>query len=224
MVCFFSPCYIEAMCHRYNVKVNLHQIAEPFSDARVSMESVPEGDRYPMSSVPIIRGDPETDGWTVELKQWGWLPAHWKPSAKYATRKKYQRERFNARSETVDSTWGFRRAFRSQRCVLAGTGFFEPFNGGGEALYTVQSGIFYFAGLWDHYEDGEESVDSCTMLTTAANSLIAANRTGRMRQPVILTDVDQVRRYCDPEVTEHSQLSDLFVPLAEDRMTIHVPE
>lgn len=212
------------MCHRYNVKLDLHQIAEPFTDIRVRMESVPDGDRYPMSSVPIIRCDPETDDWILELKQWGWLPAHWKPSAKYTTRKKYQRERFNARSETVDSTWGFRRAFPSQRCVLVGTGFYEPFKSGGEALYTVESGVCYFAGLWDHCELEDESVDSCTMLTTSANSLIAANRTGRMRQPVILTDVDQVKRYCDPEVTEHGQLKDLFAPLAADRMTIHVPK
>jgi putative SOS response-associated peptidase YedK len=212
------------MCHRFNVKSNLREIADPFDGIQVRVDSLPDTDRYPMSDVAIIRRDLETDEWIVELRQWGWLPAHWKPSENYSTRKKYQRERFNARSETAHSTWGFKRAFSSQRCVLVGSGFFEPCQGGGEAYYTVDCGLIYFAGLWDHWSNGEESVDSCTMLTTEANPLVAANRTGRMRQPVILTEIDQVTRYCNPEIAERAPLEDLLAPLAEDVMTIHRPE
>ncbi|MFT5093016.1 MAG: putative SOS response-associated peptidase YedK [Porticoccaceae bacterium] len=211
------------MCHRFNVKQNLRQIAEPFENAQLLFDLVPETDRYPMSDVVIIRLDAETDDWIIELRQWGWLPFHWEPSANYKTRKKYQRERFNARSETVDSTWGFRRAFESQRCVLVGSEFYEPFVGGGEARYTVEGGLFFFAGLWDHWEGDGDSVDSCTMLTTEANPLVAANRTGRLRQPVILTDIDQVARYCNLEVTERAPLADLLTPLSADAMTIHHP-
>jgi putative SOS response-associated peptidase YedK len=211
------------MCHRYNAKSNLHQIAETFDGLQFGVDSLPETDRYPMSDVPVIRRDPESEEWIIELRQWGWLPSHWKPSSNYSTRKKYQRERFNARSETVHSTWGFRRAFTSQRCVLVANCFYEPFRGGGEARYTVGSDVFFFAGLWDHWSDGEEAVESCTMLTTEANPLVAANRTGRMRQPVILTNFDQVRRYCDPEITERTLLEDLMSPLSEDVMTIHHP-
>jgi putative SOS response-associated peptidase YedK len=206
-----------------NVKVNLKEIAEPFGAMQLRVDLAPETDRYPMSDVLIIRLNSQTDAWVLESRQWGWLPAHWKPSENYATRKKYQRERFNARSESVHATWGFRQAFASQRCVIVGSGFYEPYRGGGEAYYTVDSGLFYFAGLWDHWSNGEESVDSCTMLTTEANTLVAANRTGRMRQPVILADIDQVTRYCDSEITERERLEDLFAPLSENRLTIHRP-
>jgi putative SOS response-associated peptidase YedK len=212
------------MCHRFNVKQNLRQIAEPFGDVQLRLDLAPDTDRYPMSDVVVIRRDVETDEWIIELRQWGWLPSHWKPSANYKTRKKYQRERFNARSETADSTWGFRKAFSSQRCVLAGSSFYEPYTGGGEARYTVAGGLFFFAGLWDHWEGEDETVDSCTMLTTEANPLIAANRTGRQRQPVILTEMEQVARYCDLEITERTHLQSLLDPLPEDVMTIHIPE
>jgi putative SOS response-associated peptidase YedK len=212
------------MCHRFNVKQNLKEIAAPFEGIQLLLDSLPETDRYPMSDVPIIRRDAETDDWLIEQRQWGWLPSDWKPSTKYTTRKKYQRERFNARSETVDTTWGFRRAFPSQRCVLVGSGFYEPYISGGEAYFTVDAGVIYFAGLWDHWTNGEESVDSCTMLTTEANPLVAANRTGRLRQPVIFTSPDQVERYCSLEVTERSQLEELMTPLPEHRMEIHRPE
>lgn len=212
------------MCHRFNVKLNLRLIAELFEDIQIRFEEIPGTDRYPMSDVATIRRDGETDQWIAELRQWGWLPSHWKPSENYKTRKKYQRERFNARSETADSTWGFRRAFASQRCVVIGTSFYEPYIGGGEARYTVQDELFFFAGLWDRWEGEEESVDSCTMLTTEANPLVAANRTGRPRQPVILTEIDQVVGYCNPEVTERTPLNDLLQPLSEDVMAIHPPE
>lgn len=211
------------MCHRFNVKQNLNEVATFFGGVQLLLDLLPETDRYPMSDVAVVRRDAETDDWIMELRQWGWLPSDWKPSANYSTRKKYQRERFNARTETVDSTWGFRRAFPSQRCVLVGSGFYEPFVGGGEAYYTVDSEIIYFAGLWDHWTNGEESVDSCTMLTTEANSLVAVNRTGRLRQPVIFTSLDQVERYCSLEITERSPLEDLLAPLPEGRMEIHRP-
>lgn len=212
------------MCHRYNAKANLHQIAGLFDGLEIRTDSLPESDRYPLYDVVILRRDPESDAWILELRQWGWLPSHWKPSENYSTRKKYQRERFNARSETAHSTWGFKRAFASQRCVLIGTGFYEPFREGGEAYYTVESGLFYFAGLWDDWSNGEEAVSSCTMLTTDANALVAANRTGRMRQPVILTELDQVTRYCNPEIAERTPIEDLLAPLSADVMTIQHPE
>lgn len=212
------------MCHRFNVKSNLKQIAEPFDGIQFRVDVVPNADCYPMSQVLILRRDLETDEWIIEFRQWGWLPAHWKPSSNYATRKKYQRERFNARSESADRTWGFRQAFASQRCVLAGSCFFEPYRGGGEAGYTMDSDLVYFAGLWDDWSNGEESVSSCTMLTTNANPLVAANRTGRLRQPVILTDVHQVTRYCNPEIVEKGQFEDLLKPISEDVMTIHRPQ
>lgn len=211
------------MCHRFNVKSNLRVVAEPFDGIQLHLDELLETDRYPMNDVPIIRRDRESDNWVIELRQWGWLPSFWKPSDNYATRKKYQRERFNARSETMHSTWAFRRAFPSQRCVLVATSFYEPQRGGGQSLYTVDTEVFYLAGLWDFWTNDDESVASCTMLTTEANPLVAANRTGRMRQPVIFTSLEEVERYCSLEVTERGQLEDLFTPLPADRMTIQLP-
>ncbi len=63
-----------------------------------------------------------------------------------------------------------------------------------------------------------ETVDSCVMLTTDANALVGSTRKGRMRQPVVLTEIADIKRYCSLEVTEHSQVANLFTPWPDDQM------
>jgi len=46
--------------------------------------------------------------------------------------------------------------------------------------------LFAFAGLWDHWEHQQETVYSCTIITTSANDKIAPIHD---RMPVIITPV-----------------------------------
>ncbi len=180
-------------------------------------------DCYPMYTVATLRIN-DVDDWLLENRAWGFLPRGWKPTAKVRTRKSFQRGKINARAETVHTTWPWKFAFSRQRCVMLAEGFYEPFKDGGEARYTLPDHpAFAFAALWDRFEgtdkDGNsEVVESCVLLTTEANALVAVTRSGRPRQPVILADEEAIRRYCSPEVTEHSQLQDLFEPWPDDRM------
>ncbi|MCP4507706.1 MAG: SOS response-associated peptidase, partial [Fuerstiella sp.] len=162
--------------------------------------------------------------WAVEPRSWGFLPHNWKPTGRSRTRKAFQRGKINARSETVDQTWPWKFAFPSQRCVLLASSFFEPSRHGGDGNYTLPGhDVFCMAGLWDHFkgDDGKgtvETVDSCVMLTTDANALVGSTRKGRMRQPVVLTEIADIKRYCSLEVTEHSQVANLFTPWPDDQM------
>ena len=71
------------------------------------------------------------------------------------------------------------------------------------------------AGLWATYE-GDETIQSCTMLTTNANELVKRHRTGRMRMPVVL-DEAQALQWLDPNRTD---FADVLRPVDVERMKL----
>jgi putative SOS response-associated peptidase YedK len=213
------------MCHRFNLTTSPDMVAKFLESFSVTIlpELLPSKDYYPIYDVLTLRMI-DDDQWTLEPRSWGFLPRAWKPTDKVRTRKSFQRGKINARSETVDTTWPWKFAFPSQRCVMLAGCFYEPSRNGGDNRYSLLGhNVFCMAGLWDHYEgdDGKgtrESIDNCVMLTTDANALVASTRKGRMRQPVLLTEVADIERYCSLEVTEHAQIADLFTPWPDDQM------
>lgn len=224
------------MCHHYPGKKALtrdQKRALPFEFTQLKIKwwndlPLASADCYPLREVAVIRLT-ENDTWLLENRTWGYLPRSWKPTAKVATANKFQRAKINARSETIDSTWPWKLAWR-QRCLLPAEGFCEPHQHGGEGLYTLpDTPHFFIPGLWETYQgdDGKGNqihVDSVVMLTCDANLLVAEHRTGRLRQPVVITDMDAATRYCSHEVTEHTQIAELLRPWPADLMTIqHVP-
>jgi len=218
------------VCHRYNIKASVDDVVKFLSPFQVSLppDLLPSKDYYPLYDVLVLRMT-DDEQWTVEPRSWGFLPKAWKPSDRTRTSKAFQRGKINARSETVHSTWPWRFAFPSQRCVMLASSFYEPSIHGGDTRYEVPGhSVFAIAGLWDEYEgdDGkgnEQSVSSCVMLTTDANPLVASTRKGRMRQPVLLTDPEAIQRYCSLEVREHDHVSDLFTPWPDAQMTCEEP-
>lgn len=87
----------------------------------------------------------------------------------------------HARVETVSTQPMFKKAWRSQRCVLPANGFFEwrgqqrkqPF------WLSATEPLLYFAAIWDVYAVPGRDYYSVAMLTQQASSL---------RRPVILSD------------------------------------
>lgn len=218
------------MCHRFNITASPDDIAEFLQNFSVTIqhELIPTKDLYPIYDVLCLRMTPD-DKWTVEPRSWGFLPSAWKPTEKIRTRKSFQRGKINARSETVDTTWPWKFAFPGQRCVILASSFYEPYKDGGDGNYSLpEHKVFALAGLWDNFEGPDkkgnvESVNSCVMLTTAANALVETTRKGRMRQPVAITDPADIERYCSLEVREHQQIADIFQPWPDDQMHFQPP-
>ena len=98
----------------------------------------------------------------------------------------------NARSETVMEKPAFRQAFRSRRCAIPASGFYEWT---GEAKYRVPHAITVegrpivaFAGLWESWKDAAgKPLETYTILTTPANAFVAPMHD---RMPAILADGD----------------------------------
>lgn len=225
------PTTSSTMCHRFNITASPKDIADFLQNFSVTLppQLIPTKDYYPIYDVLCLRMLND-DRWTVEPRSWGFLPSSWKPTDKVRTRKSFQRNKINARSETVHTTWPWKFAFPHQRCVMLASSFYEPHKDGGDGNYTVPGqAVFGLAALWDDFsgDDGKgnhESVNSCVMLTTDANALVASTRKGRMRQPVILTDTESIMQYCSLELVEHSQLADLFTPFPDQQLQFHTPK
>lgn len=212
------------MCHRFNLRASERQLADFLkSFPVVRIPQLPLKDYYPLYDILVLRMV-DDDEWIVEPRSWGFLPRSWKPTDRCKTAKAFQRGKINARSETVDTTWPWKFSFPTQRCMMLATSFYEPYREGGDGNYSLPGNvIFGIPGLWDNFEgdDGKGnliSVESCVMLTTDANPLVESTRKGRMRQPAIMTDPEDIQRYCSLEITEHEQLANLFSPWPDTSM------
>jgi putative SOS response-associated peptidase YedK len=116
--------------------------------------------------------------------RWGLIPAWSKEEKpKFAT--------FNARAETVETAAAFRNAWRAgRRCLIVTDGFYEwrksdkqPF-----CIQLASGKLTILAGLWEAWRAANgETVNSCTVLTTAPNRSMAALHD---RMPVILDEAD----------------------------------
>jgi putative SOS response-associated peptidase YedK len=95
----------------------------------------------------------------------------------------------NARAETVAEKPAYRAAYRRRRCLVLADGFYEWHKeGNGKTPYfiSVANGApFAFAALWENWQskDSEESIQSATLITTAANDFLSSLH---HRMPVIL--------------------------------------
>lgn len=162
----------------------------------------------PTQSHPIIRLS--ESGRECALARWGLVPS-------WAEDLKIGYSLINARAETVAEKPSFRTAFKRRRCLIPATGFYEwkkvgkrkqPFH-----IHRRDDGLMAFAGLWERWEKGSEPVESFTIITTAANSLMARLHD---RMPVILPR-DLYSVWLDPDV-ELNALKAILQPLADDSL------
>jgi len=134
------------------------------------------------------RGSPEP-----ALLRWGLVPS-WAKDAAIGNRLS------NARVETAHQKPSFRAAFKRRRCVILADGFYEwRVRADGKVPYFIARGDgrpMAMAGLWEHWAGpGGEPLETCTILTTAANELIAPLHA---RMPVVLAP-PAVGRWLGPE-------------------------
>ncbi|MEZ6196552.1 MAG: SOS response-associated peptidase [Planctomycetota bacterium] len=145
---------------------------------------------------------------------WGLVPFFMK-DAKGAARM------INARSETVAEKPSFRAAFKRRRCLVPADGFYEwrkTAAGGKQPFHiSMRDGRpFAFAGLWESWDKGPARLESCTILTTTPNELVAEVHD---RMPVIL-DPEDFPLWLDPGVTELGALRPLFEAHPADDMRV----
>lgn len=194
------------MCGRFNVT------SDPMTELFMDLVGQPfEGstnyNTAPRQKAWIIREN-QDESLEALQSQW-WLIPNW------AKEPSYQYSMFNARSEKAATSPAFRGPFRSQRCVVPITGFYEWVNRNCQKQpYMVHSpdhnGLL-LAGLWDcwHHPESNERLESFTILTTA---VVPALEFLHRRQPVMLdaasarnwlsksTPQDSLGTFCEPRL------------------------
>jgi putative SOS response-associated peptidase YedK len=195
------------MCGRYLLRLNPDLFAEEFG---LEFSQLPRdlggglfGPRFniaPTQPVPIVRNR-TTPGRTLTIVRradgtaerelvavrWGLIPP-WARDPAVGDRM------INARAETVAEKPAFRAAFRSRRCIVPASGFYEWKRRakGPKQPYLIQrrdGRPMGFAGLWETWTDRAtgEVVTSCAIVTCPPNELMAKLHD---RMPVVLDPAD----------------------------------
>jgi putative SOS response-associated peptidase YedK len=176
------------MCGRYTHKLNWKQIHRLATLTTPPLEFPDSFNVAPTQRAPIVR---EVDGQRrLDLLRWGLVP-FWADDAKIGN------SLINARADTAATKPAFRAAFKSRRCLVPASGFYEwqkLDDGKRKQPHYVQradENPMFFAGLWERWDKQGEAaggpVETYTILTTDPNELMARIHN---RMPVILDPAD----------------------------------
>lgn len=168
------------MCGRFAFYSPSEATAALFGvDGSIAVE--PRYNIAPTQFIAAVREDEEQNRELVMLR-WGLVPS-WAKDPAIGNRM------INARAETVAERPSYRAAFQHRRCLVLADGFYEWRKEGNTKtpyFISLASGKpFGLAGLWENWTDKNsgESIQSTTLITTAANDFMA---TLHHRMPVIL--------------------------------------
>jgi putative SOS response-associated peptidase YedK len=118
----------------------------------------------------------------------------------------------NARAETAAEKPSFRSALKARRCLVPASGFFEWAKTGTAKqphfIRFTDARVFAFAGLWERWSGASPPLESCTILTTAPNELVAQLHD---RMPVILPP-EHHEEWLRPGPLAPERLGGLLVP------------
>lgn len=204
------------MCGRFVSKAKKEEIEREFKVEIGSSDlTVPRYNIAPTQFIAAV-----TEGETsreVSLFKWGLVP-HWAKDESIGSKL------INARAETLSEKPSFRDAFRSRRCIIPASGFYEwqktakgakqPFY-----FYLKEKEVFGFAGLWEEWLDKQtgELTETCTIITTEANEVL---KPVHDRMPVILK-ADDYNFWLDEKIKDTSELQNLLVPFDAAKMDSH---
>lgn len=169
----------------------------------------------PSQQIAVVR---QQNGGDRELTflQWGLIPSWSKdPAIGY--------KMINVRSETVHEKPSFKQVFLARRCIIPASGFYEWEKVGKEKvphyIHLRDGDVMSLAGLWERWKSPEgKELETCTILTTAANSLI---KNVHDRMPVILHRAES-DIWLNREIDDINRLTELFHPYPSDQLEEYV--
>ncbi|HTF25888.1 MAG TPA: SOS response-associated peptidase [Candidatus Limnocylindria bacterium] len=194
------------MCNRYRLTHSKQYLAERFQAADAEFEDRPRYNIAPTQPVLTVRREHGQKVRHFTTMRWGLIPS-------WAKDMSIGNKTLNARSETVTTTPAFRDSILSKRCLIPADGFYEWRKMGSvKQPYCFEVGegeVFALAGLWDQWTSPDgEIIESCTILTTTPNSLVADLHD---RMPVIVPP-DKYNLWLDPDVTDFKAICDILKP------------
>jgi putative SOS response-associated peptidase YedK len=201
--------YSGAMCTRYTLTESHDVMLKHFHIEGALVHHEPRYNIAPTQAVPAVRVQ-EHGKLELFMPRFGLVPP-WAKDMSVGTRA------LNARLETVHEKPTFKHALHKKRCLLPADGYFEWVQEGRVKQpywFRLDGGkLFAFAGLWERWRGPDGVLETCTMLTTAANGDVQPLHD---RMPVIL-DEDAYDAWLDPD-NDEPDLQALATPLARGRL------
>jgi putative SOS response-associated peptidase YedK len=196
------------MCGRFALFTDVVIIAELFEAAQPTFPWEPRYNIAPTQGVIACRLALAGEGASARelvLLRWGLIPSWSKDPSGGA-------KAINARAETVAEKPAFRSAFKQRRCLIPASGFYEwKKMGKAKQPYFIHGNhLLTFAGLWETWTGNDETIESCSILTTAAAGPMEELHE---RMPVILAP-STFAAWLDPRA-ESADLVDLVRPTVE---------
>lgn len=202
------------MCGRFTSKAAPERVKEEFKVGKINPGIFHP--RYNIAPLQIIPAVLEREGErVVSGLKWGLIP-HWAKDDSFSSKL------INARAESLAEKPSFRDSFKSRRCIIPASGFYEwqktakgpkqPFY-----LYLKDKEVFGFAGLWEEWLDKEtgEQIETCTIITTEANETVEPIHD---RMPVILKAEDYEQWLNEKEMNT-DKIQNLLAPYPSEEMT-----
>lgn len=175
------------------------------------------------SQLPIItRENPKE----LQFYNWGMvLPYIKEPLKVYESLSKYPT--YNAKGEEMANKRTFASAYKNhQRCLIPITGFYEHqhHNANLKIPYYIslkERNTFCLAGLYGYWHNQltGEKVGTFTIITTAANPMMAKIHNSKKRMPVIISR-NEHDTWLDPD-TPTTLLEKLIAPYPDSEMQAH---
>ncbi|MET0066331.1 MAG: SOS response-associated peptidase [Candidatus Thiodiazotropha sp.] len=152
----------------------------------------------------ILAVNDTQDGRRASQFRWGLVPF-------WAKQDKPGFHTINARIETVDRKPAFRTPFRSRRCLIPASGYFEwqpaPTGKQPYCIRLQAEPIMAFAGLYDRWTSPQgDAIDSCTIIVADACREL---RSIHERMPAVLSPAD-FDAWLDPDNHDTGRLKKLL--------------
>ena len=208
------------MCFHNSMSKKAQEVANRFNaQIEIGFEPVFHASGFSFPKWPVITAE-EPD--KINLYRWGLIP-HWVKDEEQA--KKIKAQTLNARSETVFEKPSFRLSIHKRRCFVLSTGFYEwqDFNKKKYPyfIHLKDSEIFALAGIYSSWVNKltGEIFNTFSILTTAANSLMAKIHNSKKRMPVILPP--EIERDWLMTDLSDEQIKNFFPAIDELKMEAH---
>lgn len=146
--------------------------------------------------------------------RWGLVPS-WSNDPKIGYKM------INARSETADVKPSFKQLMARKRCLIVADSFYEWQQKEGEKIpqrISVEGRKFFaFAGLWDKWTQGDETLFTCTILTKDSHGFM---QDIHHRMPIILPKGEE-DRWIDPREYKPVQAKQLLHSFSDPSFTAY---
>lgn len=193
------------MCGRYALTSSPAKLKKHFV-ATNELDLTPRFNIAPSQAVPIIRLD-ETNNRIFAYARWGLIPSWAKDPEELP-------HPINAKAETAAIKPMFRHAYRKSRVLVPADAFYEwtTKNGKQPYLFRLRDGEpLGMGGLLEHWQGSEGDIETITLLTIEANSLMSKIHE---RMPVIISP-ENYTAWLDTNIGDVIKIQEMAKPYPE---------